>query len=118
MSQSTLPTPAATTNSADTFETRPQFVAQGPVIRHRKATTRRQSVRDKSESDAFAAVAPDAVREPKLRGRRKPLTLTLPPDLIAAVDAVAATERRSRASMIEMFCVEGVERRTAARQAA
>jgi hypothetical protein len=73
---------------------------------------------DRSKSDTFTAGAPDAVRQPKLRGRRKPLTLTLPPDLIAAVDAVAATERRSRASMIEMFCAEGVERHTAARQAA
>lgn len=73
---------------------------------------------NRSKSDAFAAGAPDAAREPKLRGRRKPLTLTLPPDLIAAVDAVAASERRSRASMIEMFCAEGVERHTTGRQAA
>ena len=41
----------------------------------------------RSKLDAFAEAAPDAKPERKLRGRKAPITLTLPPDLIAAFRA-------------------------------
>jgi metal-responsive CopG/Arc/MetJ family transcriptional regulator len=40
----------------------------------------------------------------KLRGQRYPLSITLPPDLVAALDMVAATEDRSRIKIIEIAC--------------
>jgi hypothetical protein len=45
-------------------------------------------------AEAFTSEAPDAKREYKLRGRKQPLALNLPPDLIEAVDAVAQREER------------------------
>ena len=69
------------------------------------------------KSDAFSAEAPDAKPAPKLRGKRQPLTFTLPPDLIAEIDAVAAAEDRSRAKMIEIGMrqfVQNYNRRQAA----
>jgi len=38
------------------------------------------------------------------------LTLSLPPDLVANVDARAAKERRSRANMIEVMLQENLDR--------
>lgn len=58
------------------------------------------------KADAFTEGAPDAKPTPKLRGKRQPLTFTLPPDLIARVDAIAARQRRSRANMIEIALEE------------
>jgi hypothetical protein len=40
---------------------------------------------------------------PKLRGRRLAIGVTLPPDLVAEVDARAAKEDRSRAKMVEIL---------------
>jgi hypothetical protein len=57
----------------------------------------------RSKADVFAAAAPDAKPMPKLRGKRQPLTFTLPPELIAGIDAVAAEQKRSRANMIEII---------------
>jgi hypothetical protein len=71
----------------------------------------------RSKLDAFAEAAPDAKPERKLRGRKAPITLTLPPDLIARVDAAAVRNRRSRASMMEIALDEWLiqdERRDAA----
>jgi len=71
----------------------------------------------RSKLDAFAEAAPDAKPERKLRGRKAPITLTLPPDLIARVDAAAVRNRRSRASMMEIALDEWLiqdERREAA----
>ena len=48
--------------------------------------------------------------KPKLRGHRQMLTLSLPPDLVAKVDARAAKERRSRANMIEVMLQEKLDR--------
>ena len=70
-----------------------------------------------SKVDAFTAAAPDAQQARKLRGRRAPITLTLPPDLIEALDVVAAEEERSRAKMIELLLRGALEGR-AARKAA
>jgi metal-responsive CopG/Arc/MetJ family transcriptional regulator len=39
---------------------------------------------------------------PKLHGLRQPMTITLPPELVAEIDAIAAEEDRSRAKMIEI----------------
>ena len=44
----------------------------------------------RSKSDDFAAAAPDAKSAPKLRGHRQPIAFTLPPEIIAGIDAVAA----------------------------
>ena len=71
-----------------------------------------------SKLDAFAAAAPDARPERKLRGRKMPLALTLPPDLIDAIDAIAAAEDRSRAKMIELVLRWYVEERAARKTAA
>jgi hypothetical protein len=74
-----------------------------------------------SKADAFAAGAPDAKPGgPKLRGKRQPIAFTLPPDLIADIDEIAAVESRSRAKMIEVVLRGFVRdyRRGAAREAA
>ena len=57
----------------------------------------------RSKLDAFAEAAPDAKPERKLRGRKAPITLTLPPELIERLDAAAVRNRRSRASMMEIL---------------
>jgi metal-responsive CopG/Arc/MetJ family transcriptional regulator len=54
---------------------------------------------------------------PKLHGQRQPLAVTLPPELIVELDAIAAAEERSRAKVVEFACREYVQkhqRRTAA----
>jgi hypothetical protein len=60
-------------------------------------------------AEAFTSEAPDAKREYKLRGRKQPLALNLPPDLIETVDAVALKEERSRSKMIEMLIRLGLQ---------
>jgi hypothetical protein len=71
-----------------------------------------------SKVDAFTAAAPDARPVRKLRGRKAPIALTLPPDLIEAVDAIAVEEDRSRAKMIELLLRRGVEERATRKTAA
>lgn len=44
----------------------------------------------------------------RLRGRRQPLAVTLPPDLVEQIDALAAIEHRSRTSMLEMLVRAGL----------
>jgi hypothetical protein len=61
------------------------------------------------KAEAFTSEAPDAKREYKLRGRKQPLALNLPPDLITQVDAVAEREERSRSKMIEMLIRLGLQ---------
>jgi hypothetical protein len=68
-----------------------------------------------SVAEAFTAEAPDAKPAPKLRGKRQPIALALPPELIAEVDAMAAQQERSRAKMMEMLLRGALER---AREAA
>jgi len=72
----------------------------------------------RSKADAFAAGAPDARPARKLRGRKAPLALTLPPDLIDAIDALAAAEDRSRAKMIEIILRQYVQGRAETPRAA
>jgi hypothetical protein len=56
----------------------------------------------RSKVDVFAEATQDARPERKLRGRKAPITLTLPPELIERVDAAASRHRRSRAQMMEI----------------
>jgi hypothetical protein len=57
---------------------------------------------NRKQVDEFAeAVAQRPRAAVKLRGRKRPLALTLPPDLVEAVDAIATEEERSRAKIIE-----------------
>ena len=53
----------------------------------------------------------------KLRGSRRPLAISLPPDLVDEIDVVAAQESRSRTSLIEVVMrdyVRTYQRRSAA----
>jgi hypothetical protein len=61
-------------------------------------------------ANAFVEGAPDARPTRRMRGRKAQLTLTLPPDLIARIDAAATRHRRSRASMVEVALDEWLQR--------
>jgi hypothetical protein len=50
----------------------------------------------------------DARPTVKLRGNRRPLAISLPPDLVDEIDVVAAQESRSRTSLIEVVMREYV----------
>jgi metal-responsive CopG/Arc/MetJ family transcriptional regulator len=45
----------------------------------------------------------------KLRGNRQPLAISLPPELVAEIDALAAAQERSRVKIIEFACREYVQ---------
>ena len=62
-----------------------------------------------SRSETFTAEAPDAKPAPKLRGKRQPLALALPPDLLRTIDGYAAEQRRSRANLIEIILDDWVQ---------
>jgi len=52
-----------------------------------------------------------------LRGQRQQITITLPPDLVAELDAITVRENRSRAKQIEVVLrqfVQSYGRRSAA----
>ena len=66
-----------------------------------------------SVAEAFTAEAPDAKPTPKLRGKRQPLALALPPELLRTIDRFAAQERRSRANMIEIILDDYAQARLA-----
>jgi hypothetical protein len=63
----------------------------------------------RSNLDAFSEAAPDAQPERKLRGRKAPITLTLPPELITRIDAAAVRHKRSRASLMEIALGEWLD---------
>jgi predicted transcriptional regulator len=52
-----------------------------------------------------------ATQTPRLRGKRQPIAFTLPPDLVERIDALAASEHRSRTNMIEVAIREWLEAR-------
>lgn len=72
----------------------------------------------KSKVEAFVEAAPDARPERTMRGNKRPLAFTLPPDLIDAVDAIAAEEDRSRAKMIEIILRRFVQEHATQRKTA
>ena len=47
---------------------------------------------------------------PILRGQRQPMAISMPPDLVAEIDAIAAAEGRSRAKTIEVVMRDYVQR--------
>jgi metal-responsive CopG/Arc/MetJ family transcriptional regulator len=54
---------------------------------------------------------------PKLHGLRRPIALTLPPELVDELDAIASAEDRTRVKTIEIACrqfVQAYRRRPAA----
>lgn len=46
---------------------------------------------------------------PKLRGTKQPLAISLPPELVAQIDEIAAAEERSRAKVVEFACRQFVQ---------
>ena len=72
----------------------------------------------KSKVEEFMKGAPDARPERAMRGNKRPLALTLPPELIDAIDAIATEEDRSRAKMIEIILRHFVQEHMARRSAA
>jgi hypothetical protein len=63
----------------------------------------------RNKVDAFAEAAPDAQPVRKLRGRKAPITLTLPPELITRFDEAAARHERSRAAMLAIVIRDWLE---------
>jgi hypothetical protein len=64
--------------------------------------------------DTFIDGAPDSKPAPKLRGKKKPITLTFPPDLLEQFDAAAARHDRSRASMLVVVVRDWLQKQTEA----
>jgi metal-responsive CopG/Arc/MetJ family transcriptional regulator len=58
---------------------------------------------------------PTAKPPPKLRGNRQPIPLSLPPELVAELDAIAEAGFQSRGRLIEMLLREALAARQAAR---
>ena len=50
-----------------------------------------------------------AAAKPKLHGLRRPIALTLPPELVDELDAIAAREDRTRVKTIEIACRQFVQ---------
>jgi hypothetical protein len=65
--------------------------------------------KQETKADPFASGAPDARPVAKLRGKKRLFAMTLPPDLMEAVDRVAAREDRSRAKMVEIMLRRAVQ---------
>jgi hypothetical protein len=53
---------------------------------------------------------------PKLHGKRQPLAVTMPPELITRLDALAAAEDRSRSKMVEIIVRAALDQRELARE--
>ena len=52
--------------------------------------------------EAFIGKAPDASRKGVIRGKKEQITLTIAPDLLAKVDAIASRMGQSRAALINL----------------
>jgi hypothetical protein len=70
------------------------------------------NVRDKGTVEAFIGSAPNAARKGVIRGRKEQITLTIAPELLAKVDALAAKMGQSRAALINRAIYELAERVT------
>jgi hypothetical protein len=64
-------------------------------------------------AEAFIGSAPDARRKGVTRGRKEQITLTIAPELLAKVDALAGRMGQSRAALINRAIYELAERVTA-----
>lgn len=66
---------------------------------------------DDAAVDAFISRAPDAPQKPRgvMKGKRQQITLTIPPALLAKVDALAAELGQSRAAVINLAIHRAVE---------
>jgi hypothetical protein len=64
-------------------------------------------------AEAFIGRAPDAPRKGVVRGRKEQITLTIAPELLAKVDALASRMGQSRAALINRAIYELAERVTA-----
>jgi hypothetical protein len=60
--------------------------------------------------DAFIGSAPDGHRKGVIRGKKEQITLTITPDLLAKVDAIAGRMGQSRAALINRAIFELAER--------
>ena len=76
---------------------------------NRGASTRKQA----RPAEAFIGRAPDAPRKGVVRGRKAQITLTIAPELLAKVDALASRMGQSRAALINRAIYELAERVTA-----
>jgi hypothetical protein len=64
-------------------------------------------------AEAFIGRAPDAPRKGVVRGRKEQITLTVAPELLARIDALAGRMGQSRAALINRAIYELAERVTA-----
>lgn len=69
--------------------------------------------KDAKNVDAFIGGAPDAARKGVIRGKKEQITLTIAPDLLAKVDALASRMGQSRAALINRAIYELAERERA-----
>jgi hypothetical protein len=75
-------------------------------------------VAKRSKVEEFVKAAPDAHPVRTMRGHKRPLAMTLPPDLIQEYDDIARMEIRSRAGMMEVALREWAAQYRARRAAA
>jgi Ribbon-helix-helix protein, copG family len=73
-------------------------------------TINRGAAAKKPDIDTFIGKAPDAGRKGVIRGRKEQITLTIAPDLLAKVDAMASRMGQSRAALINRAIYELAER--------
>jgi hypothetical protein len=64
----------------------------------------------RSKLDTFSAGAPDAQPVRELKGKKEPLSITLPVGLIEKMDEAALRQDRSRAAMIAIALTQWLER--------
>jgi Ribbon-helix-helix protein, copG family len=64
-------------------------------------------------AETFIGRAPDAPRKGVVRGRKEQITLTVAPELLARIDALAGRMGQSRAALINRAIYELAERVTA-----
>ena len=60
--------------------------------------------------DSFIGGAPDSGRKGVIRGKKEQITLTISPELLAKVDALASRMGQSRAALINRAIYELAER--------
>lgn len=65
---------------------------------------------DEKKASAFIAAAPDAAKKGTIRGKREQISHTMPPALLAEVDAMAERKGLSRAGLINLAVSEYIEK--------